>query len=158
MSSSGTNLFATKVLLLSQRLVSHLRTILRSQDDGEEGEQLIVGERSTPQSLHRPSLPLQLEASGSPAPDLDNLPLSQHYAQMVQEPLSSLPSSCRLLGPEDFKLVGEHPIAAGRFANVWVGTYQGRKVVLKSYRCYMSSDVAQLITVRCNHCFYRTQY
>lgn len=152
MSPSGIYLFVKEVLLLPKRLVSCIRPIPQSQDDGEERERLVVGEYPTPQSLRRPSLPPQLEIrSYSPAPDLVDLSLSQRYAQTVRELLSSLPSPCRWLGPGDFKPSGGGPIAAGGFANIWEGIYEGRKVVLKSYRCYrVSFDVSQIIAVRCN--------
>lgn len=42
-------------------------------------------------------------------------------------------------------------MAAGGSANIYEATYDGRKVVLKSHRCYVSFDVAQVIAVRCNH-------
>ena len=153
MSSSGISPFTTKVPLLPKRLISRLRLILHP-----ERVYLAVGEHPTPQSLHRPSLPPQFEARGSPASDLENSPLSHRYAQMARELLSSLPPPCCLLGPEDFKLVGEQPIAAGRFANVWKGTYEGRKVVLKSYRCYELFDVVQVAAVRSNHCLCPAQH
>jgi hypothetical protein len=144
------------VLLLLNRFLSCLRPTRRSQD--EEREHLILGEGPAPRFLHSPSLSSQSETRGSPAPDLDDLPLSQRYAQMAQELLLSLPSP-HSLGPEDFKPVGQHPIAAGGFADIWEGTYEGRKVMLKSYRCYrMSFDVAQVIAVRYNRCLRRAQY
>jgi len=62
-----------------------------------------------------------------------------------------MPSPYRWLDPEDIKLVGEHPIGAGGFANIWEVTHNGRKAVLKSYRCYVSSDVTQVVAVRSNH-------
>jgi hypothetical protein len=153
MSSSGISPFATKLLLLPKRLISRLRPIFRP----ERGYST-VGEHPTPQSLHRSSLPPHPEARGSPVPDLDNPLLSQHYARLALELLPTLPSPCCLLGLEDFKLVSEHPIAAGRFANIWEGTYEGRKVVLKSYRCYVLFDVAQASAVRRNRCLCPTQH
>ena len=91
-----------------------------------------------------------------PIPDLDNLPLSQYCAQMARELLLSLPSAYHSLGPEDLKLVGKHPMAAGGSADIWEGTHEGRKVVLKSYRCYrVSFDVAQVIAVRYDYCSVR---
>jgi hypothetical protein len=141
------------LLLLSEHFISRLRPIPRP-----ERECSAVGEHPTPQSLRRPSLPPHLEDRGSPAPDLDNPLLSQRYTQMVRELLPSLPFPYRLLGLEDLKLVGEHPIAAGRFANVLEGTHEGRKVVLKSYRCYVLFDVAQVTAVRCNRCSCSTQH
>ena len=86
----------------------------------------------------------------SPTPDPDCVFPSQHYAQMVQEHLSPLPSPYRWLDLEDVQLVRRHPIAAGGFADIYEATYDGRKVVLKAYRPYISFDVAQVIAVRCD--------
>ena len=59
-----------------------------------------------------------------------------------------MPHTCRWLDPEEVKLIGEHPIAAGGFADIWEAMYGGRKVVLKSYRCYMTFDVDKVVAVR----------
>jgi hypothetical protein len=72
----------------------------------------------------------------------------QSYMLMAQELLPSLPPLCCSLGPEDVKLVGEYPVAAGGFADILEATHDGRRVSLKSYRCYKSFDVAQIIVVR----------
>lgn len=77
---------------------------------------------------------------------------------MARGLLSSLPPPYRLLDPEDVKLVGEHPIAAGGFADIWEGTHDGRKVVLKSFRRHMSFGLAQVIAVRCDHSLHRAHY
>ena len=109
-------------------------------------EASVPGECPVPQFLHRPpSLP-QFEAMNSP-PDSTNISLSQHYAQMAQDLRSSLPSTCRWFGPGDVNLVSERQIAAGGFADVYEATQGGRKVVLKSYRCYLSFDVTEVIAV-----------
>ena len=113
------------------------------------GEPSIAGEFLTLQSLHRPPPPSQLEVRSSPTPDSDDgLSLPQHYARTAQDFQLSLPSTCCWLSPKDVDLVDEHPIAAGGFANILEAKYGGRKVVLKSYRCYVSFDVAQVIAVR----------
>jgi len=112
------------------------------------GESSTVGEYPTPQALLHHSPPPQLVDRSSPAPD-------DACAQVAQGLLSSLPSTCHWVNPPAVKLVGEHPIAAGGFANIWKGTYDGRDVVLKSYRCYASFDAAQAVAVRCNRLFSR---
>jgi prephenate dehydrogenase len=76
---------------------------------------------------------------------------------MAQDLRSSLPSTCRWLGPEIVEIVGGHPMAAGRFADIWEGKHNGRKVVLKSYRCYTSFDVAQVVAVRFDYCLCHAQ-
>jgi len=67
---------------------------------------------------------------------------------MVQDPQSSLPATCPRLGPEDIKVIGEHPMAAGSFADIWEATYGDRRVVLKSYRRCVTSNVTQIVAVR----------
>ena len=115
------------------------------------GESPVVREPPVPQFLHLPTTLPQLELKSSPAPGLNGVSLSQHYARMAQDLRPSLPSTCHWLDPEDVRLVGEQPIAAGGFANIYEATYDSRKVVLKSYRCYVSFDVVQAVTVRYNH-------
>ncbi|KAF9641890.1 hypothetical protein BDM02DRAFT_3273656 [Thelephora ganbajun] len=146
------NSFA-KVLLQPKRLISRLHDIQRSQDDDEERESLIVGASPVPQSLHCPSPPSQLEAGSLPISDPDGMALLQRCAQTAQELSSFLLSSCPSLSPEDIKLTSERPVAAGGFADIWGAMHDGRKVVLKSYRCYMSFDVAQVVTRFCNEVY-----
>ena len=155
MSRSRTNPPAKEILLQLKHLVSHLRWVRRSQDEEEEREHLLAEEYPAPnaQPLHCLSPPPQLEAGSSLTSGLDDATLTKQYAAMAQELLSFLPFPCRLLGPEDIKLVGKYPIAAGRFADLWEGTYNGTKTVLKSYRCYVSFDAARVIAVRYNRCF-----
>ena len=140
-----------KRVLQFERLVSGLHTKRRSQDDGEEREHLIDGESIVQESLHRQSLPPQLEVMSSPASYLDDVTPLQRYAQIARDLRPSLPSTCCWLGPEDVKLIGKHPIAAGKFSNIWEATHNGRKAVLKAYRCYVSFDVAQVASVRCKY-------
>ena len=131
-------------------LISRLRPVRPSQDNEEEREPLIVKEYPPLQSLHRPVLsPSQLDVESSPTSGVDDAALSQHYMLVAQGKLSSLTSPARSLGPGDIRLAGKHPVAAGGFADILEATYQGRKVVLKAYRCYRSFDVAQVATVRC---------
>jgi len=144
--------FVKKVFLLLKSLVHDLYTIRGSQDDGEEREHLIDREsivKETP-LRHQPPPP-QLEDVGSPASYLDDVTLLQRYAQMARGLRPSLPFTCRWLGPEDVKVICERPIAAGRFSNVFEATYDGRKVILKAFRCYVSFDVAQVAAVCCSY-------
>jgi len=113
-----------------------------------QGEQSVVGRYPTLQSLPHPPPPPQRHARSSPTPGLDDACLSQRYAQMAWGFLLSSPPACHWLGPGEVRIIGEHPIAAGGFANVWEGTHDGRKVVLKSYRCYLSFDVTNVVAVR----------
>ena len=151
MNHSGKSLFVKKVLLQPKRLVSRFRNVRGSRDDSEESERLVIEEYSAPPSLHHPPSPPQLNARSLTILDLDDdVYSSWRYAQMAQDLRSSLPSTCRWLGPE-VNLTGEHPIAAGGFTDLYEAIYDGRKVILKSYRLYVSFDVAQVVAVRSNH-------
>ena len=134
--------------LILMPLFSRLRAYRR--------ESSVAGEYPAPRSLHPPpSLPLpQLEAKSLLAPDMDDECPSQLYARLAQECVSSLPLPYLWLNPEGIKLADEHPIAAGGVANVYEATHDGRKVVLKSYRPYISFNVSQVVEVRRNNGMY----
>ena len=124
-------------------LLSLVRTLLR-------GESSVVDEHPSSRPPHCPPETPRLKVGSSPTPALSGISLSQRYAQMAQDLRPSMSFACRWLDPEDIKLVGEHPISAGGFTNIWEVIHNGRKAVLKSYRCYASSDVTQAVTVRSN--------
>ena len=116
------------------------------------GESPVVGETPSPNPLYRPPVSSRLEVRSLPALGPNGVSLPQHDAQVAWDLRSSLPSTCRWLGPEDVNLVSEHPVASGEFANIHEATHDGRKVMLKSYRCYVSKfDIAQVVAVRCSH-------
>ena len=106
MNHSGKSLFVKKVLLQPKRLVSRFRNVRGSRDDSEESERLVIEEYSAPPSLHHPPSPPQLNARSLTILDLDDVYSSWRYAQMAQDLRSSLPSTCRWLGPEVTKPVG----------------------------------------------------
>ena len=81
----------------------------------------------------------------------DVISLSQHYAQIAQALQSFMPSACRFLSSGDVKPIGSHPMAAGGFTDIWEATHGGRKVVLKSYRCYVAFDLVQVVEVHYDH-------
>jgi len=136
----------TYMLILSQ-----LRALLRGKSSVDIGH-------PPPQPPHYLSRSSQLEVESSPTPDLDDAPSPKSHGQAAQGIRSSLPSTRRWLGPEDINLVGEHPIAAGGFADIYEATHNGCKVVLKSYRCYESFDIARVIAVPCNHSLHQVHY
>jgi len=146
MNCFGTIHLTKKVLLQSKRLVSGLHATRRSQDDSEEKERLVGGEHLIPQSPNRPPLP-QLEVVNLHTSDLDDVNLLRRYAQMARELLSTLPSPCPLLSPEDVELMDERPIAAGGFSDIRKAKHNGRNVVLKAYRCYRLFDHTQVVVV-----------
>ncbi|KAF9651178.1 kinase-like protein [Thelephora ganbajun] len=108
------------------------------------GEPSVIEERPSPGLSHHLSSPSQLEVGALPTPDLDGVTLPQHYARIAQDSLRSSTFAYRLVGPEDVKLIGGKPMTAGGSADIWEATYDGRKVVLKSYRCYITFDVTQV--------------
>ena len=149
MSYPGPNLSAKEILLQAKYFITGPRTIRGSEDDEEERQHLVI--REPPQSLHSlPPLP-QLEVWSSPALDLDGIVLLYRCSLIAQEILLSLPSPTRLLSAGDLKLVEKLPVGAGRFTDILEATYDGRRVVLKVYRCYRSFDVNRVMTVRCGH-------
>jgi len=114
------------------------------------GESSVADEHPLSQPLDcLPEIP-RFEVGSSRTSALSGASPSQRYARMAQDLRPSIPSTCRWVDPEDIKLVGEHPIGAGGFANIWEVTHNGRKAVLKSYRCYILSDIAQAVAVRPN--------
>lgn len=148
MSYPGPSLSANEILLQLKHLITRPRTTRRSEDDEEERQHLVAWEHNPPQSLHHlPPLP-PLEAWSSSASGLDDLTLLHCYSLIAQEILSSLPFPTRLLGPDDLRLVDGLPVAAGRFADILEATHEGRRVVLKVYRCYRSFDVNRVLAVR----------
>ena len=99
--------------------LSRIRTLLR-------GESSVVGEHASSQPLGRLPEPPPFKVGSTPTPALSRISVSQRYAQMAQDLRSSIPFTCRWLDPEDIKLVGEYPISAGGFTNIWEATCDGR--------------------------------
>ena len=79
-----------------------------------------------------------LEIDHSLATDLGTL------VNMADQLRPSLPADCLWLGQKDLKVTGTHPAAAGGFADVWAGEMNNRKIAIKSYRCHVSADYAQI--------------
>lgn len=77
--------------------------------------------------------------------------LSQKYFDLAQKLRQSVPSTCTWLEPEELKIIGGHPVAAGGSADIWEACYGGRKVALKSYRCYTQFNSDQVYKVSYNH-------
>ena len=71
---------------------------------------------------------------------LDPGPLREHLIDLVTHLPPLLPDSCEWLEQGAFEVVGERPIDAGSVADVWIGMIGNRKVAIKSYRYYSSSD------------------
>ena len=107
-----------------------------------------------------------LEVSGSPSrttgvpyrpepfpPEVDQ-PLSvdpgtvcEHLVDLVRPLQSLLPGSCEWLEQRALDVVGEYLVDAGRVADIWVGKMGNRKVAIKAYRCYSSSNYLSIYAV-----------
>ena len=74
---------------------------------------------------------------------------SEEFAQAVEALRPLMPPSCCIFGLRDIQLIDHRPFAAGGFADIWGAEFHGRKVALKSYRCYTSSG-SPLVEVHCN--------
>lgn len=136
------------------QLISWLRRTLCLAHDVDEAGRSVCGKPSTLQCPNHPSSLSHLGGRGSPAPCSDGAPLCQHCVQMAQELRSPLPTAYGWLNPADVRITSEHPVGAGGFANIWEGVLNGRKVAVKSYRCYESFDQAQVVSVRFCRCSY----
>jgi len=135
------------------RLVSRLlETFRRANEVDEEERHLLNEEHFASPSPDYPLALSHLEGGDLSALDLDSVPAYQRYVLVAQGLRSSLPSTHRWLHQGDLRIIGEHPVAAGGFANIWEGVLNGRKVMVKSYRCYVLFDHVQVISVRCHRC------
>ena len=113
-----------------------------------------IEELDSQQRFSRLPTPVQLEVAGWPDLDLDTIPLSQHHTQIAQVLRSFTPSTCRWLSLEDIRLIGSRPIAAGGFTDIFEAVYDGGRVILKSYRRYVTSDIAGVAKVLHEHCLH----
>ena len=127
-------------------------TFRRACDVDEEELHLMDEEHSAPQSPNYPPVFSHLERGGFSTLISDRLSPCQRYVQMAQGIRSSLSPTHNWVNSADISLTGEHPAAAGGFANIWEGVLNGRKVVVKSYRCYILFDHAKVISVCCRRC------
>ena len=113
-------------LLTSLRLISHPKASLES-----------VGVSSptinTNQSESFPTGIDQLLPIGPGA-------LCEHLVDLGRHLRSLLLDGCEWLGQGALEFIGEHPVDAGGVADVWVGKMGDRKIAIKAYRCYSSSN------------------
>ena len=78
----------------------------------------------------------------------------EHLVDLVGHLRSLLPGSCEWLEQGSLEVVGEHPIDAGGVADIWVGNIGDRKVAIKVYRCYSSSNYLPTYVVSGVHLCY----
>ena len=78
----------------------------------------------------------------------DPVALCNYLYELAPHLRSWLPAGCEWLGEEAIKFVSDHPIDVGEVANIFVAMRGNRKVVVKCYRFYPSSDYLPSYTVR----------
>jgi hypothetical protein len=66
--------------------------------------------------------------------------LCEHLVELVCQLRPLLPGSCEWLDEGSLEVIGEYAIDVGGVADVWAGMIGNRKVAVKTYRCYSSSD------------------
>ena len=114
-------------LLTSLRLIFHPNTPL-------EGAGIPSRITSVPDQLVSPLLRVD-----RPLP-IDPDALREHLIDLMSHLPPLLPDSCKWLEQGDLEVLGERPVDAGGVADVWVGMMGNRKIAIKSYRYYSSSD------------------
>jgi len=71
-----------------------------------------------------------------------------HKLQAICDHRATLPSSYIISG--EIVRVGDYPIALGGIANVWEGTYRGKKVSIKCLRAPLTNDeTLKKVRIRC---------
>lgn len=96
-----------------------------------------------------PPPPLPSVIHNPPLPD-DGF-LCQHHSSLAQKLRPSSSSICRQLAGDDIHIVGERPVSAGGFADIWRGSLDTRQIAVKSYRRYLSFDLSRVCRVRDFH-------
>ena len=84
---------------------------------------------------------------------VDHFALCEYLVGLMCPLRSLLPGSCEWLEQGALEFVGEHPVDAGGAADVWAGKMGDRKVAIKSFRCYSSTDYVVTYVVS-RTCFY----
>lgn len=86
-----------------------------------------------------------------PVPLIDNDLPYERYSETVRQLRPLFPSACTSLKPGEVKVVGDTPIGAEGFADIWEGTLDGHRVIQVSYRCYETGDVERIFRVSNEH-------
>ena len=103
--------------------------------------------RSIPkQAACRPPSPLSSSEIQNPSSPIDDL-LCQHHLNLVREADPPLRSICNWLEEGDVYVFGGYPLRAGGFTDLWRGSLDNRKVAIKSYRRYLSTDPSRIFLV-----------
>ena len=81
----------------------------------------------------------------SPPPDGD--PPQQPHFNLAQQLRPALAQITSWLEDDDVQIIGGLPISAGGFTDLWKGSVDSRLVAIKSYRRYLSFDLALVFLV-----------
>jgi len=75
----------------------------------------------------------------------------QDYHELARRLLPLLPAACNRLESNGVLIIDACPFSSGSFSDVWQASSQGLPVVVKSFRCYSSSefDPAEVGIVSC---------
>lgn len=124
----------------AKSIISRLRKLFRGPHEGvagAPGSLIAIGEDQISQTAE-PS---------SPPPSV-NENAEQRPVGGVQWDQPPLPPNCSRLNLGDVEIPGDHPTRAGAFTDVWDGSLDGGRVVIKSYRIYSTGDPTQARMVR----------
>lgn len=81
-------------------------------------------------------------------PVIDNDLPYDRYSEAVRQLCLLLLPTCPSFEPGEVTVVGDTPIAADGFADIWQGTCDANSVVQKSYRCYETGSIEDVFRVR----------
>ena len=87
-------------------------------------------------------------SNSPPVPVIDNDLPYDRYSEAVRQLCLLLLPTCPSFEPGEVRVVGDTPIAAGGFADIWRATCDATSIVQKSYRCYETGDVGSISQVR----------
>ena len=83
-------------------------------------------------------------SSGSPPDSAPTSTATQHerkdYHELAQRLHPLLPETCNRLVSDDVRIADTTPCSSGGFSEVWLGSLQGRPIVVKSLRLYSSLE------------------
>jgi hypothetical protein len=89
----------------------------------------------------------------SPVPEFDQWfptdpdQLCELLVELVLQLRPLLPGDCYWLEDGAIEILSDCPVAAGEFTNILIGRMENRKVAIKHYRIYSSSDYFPTYTV-----------
>jgi len=119
---------------LLSRLRAYVRTLCHSETSQER-----AGSPSDPVNVPDPDVPAPADLSIPELLPADPAASCALLYELTSQLRSWLPC-CRWLEEGTIKFVGDRPVDAGEVANIYLGMRGNRKVIVKCYRFYPSSD------------------